>query len=455
MIRLLLHLGLASAALLGGLPGTPPVAQDEDPDEAATTESEGAETGTEAPPAEPSPPGAPSLDHRLAVEEIEASLAALVEAHPGLARAETVGVSRGGHSLGALVLTDPAIAAAGAKPALLVTDHLDPSRSRGTEIALALAWDLAERFEQDPEVARLLRDVAIYVVPCLDPDRRAPVGEDEPPPPDRGVHFDCNFPAGWQPEVVAPGSGPYPLSEPETLATARFLVSHPDVVAIVAPQDEGCFPESSDSPLWSAAWTIAPEDIAFLLEDTSSAYPLYVPFPAGYMVRGSLLAHAYEICGIHPFILRQPSPDAPWESLREPVRGIEDLARRLSRVTLGERSLERLGAGLWQLDVLLRNEGELPTRSHLARLRLPGPEIRITVGGAKLVALAGRTNEEEPYRVLVASVPEGQDTIAAGNLDAGEGRWLRLILQAEAGATVTLAGSSACAGTARLERVLP
>ena len=173
-----------------------------DPPPAETQEEAAAAAEEATPPAERA--GLPPFDHALTSEEIDASLARLVETHPSLARTEPVGVSRGGRSIAALVLTDATRAPAGRKPALLVADHLDPAQGAGTETALSLAWSLASRFASDPEVARLLENVTIYVLPTLVPDRRAEDAAAEAAPPP--VEFDRNFPARWRPEVLAPGA---------------------------------------------------------------------------------------------------------------------------------------------------------------------------------------------------------------------------------------------------------
>ena len=43
------------------------------------------------------------------------------------------------------------------------------------------------------------------------------------------LDFNRNFPADWKPEWVQTGSGPYPLSEPETRAVAAFLRARPNI----------------------------------------------------------------------------------------------------------------------------------------------------------------------------------------------------------------------------------
>ncbi len=43
------------------------------------------------------------------------------------------------------------------------------------------------------------------------------------------LDFNRNFPADWKPEWAQTGSGPHPLSEPETRAVAAFLRAHPNI----------------------------------------------------------------------------------------------------------------------------------------------------------------------------------------------------------------------------------
>ena len=46
-------------------------------------------------------------------------------------------------------------------------------------------------------------------------------------PAQRGLDFNRNFGANWQPESVQAGAGEYPTPEPETRALAAFLAQHP------------------------------------------------------------------------------------------------------------------------------------------------------------------------------------------------------------------------------------
>ncbi len=50
-----------------------------------------------------------------------------------------------------------------------------------------------------------------------------------PAPSPFALDFNRNFPADWKPDWVQTGSGPYPLSEPETRAVANFLMTHRNI----------------------------------------------------------------------------------------------------------------------------------------------------------------------------------------------------------------------------------
>lgn len=54
-------------------------------------------------------------------------------------------------------------------------------------------------------------------------------GEIKIAPPKWGLDLNRNYPANWEPEAGQRGSGPYPLSEPETRNVADFIISHPNI----------------------------------------------------------------------------------------------------------------------------------------------------------------------------------------------------------------------------------
>jgi hypothetical protein len=54
-----------------------------------------------------------------------------------------------------------------------------------------------------------------------------------------GVDLNRNFPSDWLPEHRQSGAGDYPLSEPETRATADFVLAHPNIAAIQSFHNAG------------------------------------------------------------------------------------------------------------------------------------------------------------------------------------------------------------------------
>jgi len=65
-----------------------------------------------------------------------------------------------------------------------------------------------------------------------------------------GIDMNRNFPRNWESEYLQPGAGPFPLSEPETYATIKFIDAHPNIAGIVHGHTSGGFvyrlPSSSD-----------------------------------------------------------------------------------------------------------------------------------------------------------------------------------------------------------------
>ena len=52
-------------------------------------------------------------------------------------------------------------------------------------------------------------------------------------PPREGLDINRNYPHEWAPDVIQPGAGPYPFSEPETRAEAEFWRTHPNINGIL------------------------------------------------------------------------------------------------------------------------------------------------------------------------------------------------------------------------------
>jgi murein tripeptide amidase MpaA len=65
-----------------------------------------------------------------------------------------------------------------------------------------------------------------------------------------GLDMNRNFPRNWEPQYMQSGAGPFPLSEPETYATVKFIDAHPNIMGIVHNHTSGGFvyrlPSASD-----------------------------------------------------------------------------------------------------------------------------------------------------------------------------------------------------------------
>jgi hypothetical protein len=56
-----------------------------------------------------------------------------------------------------------------------------------------------------------------------------------------GLDMNRNYPRNWEREHIQPGAGDFPLSEPETFATVRFINDHPNIGSIVHGHTSGGF----------------------------------------------------------------------------------------------------------------------------------------------------------------------------------------------------------------------
>ena len=81
--------------------------------------------------------------------------------------------------------------------------------------------------------------------------------------------------------------------------------------------------------------------------------------------------------------------------------------------------------------------------------------MRFVVEGASLVATATREAEDQPYRVLAPQPATPAGMVDVGDLAGKRSRFLRFVVQGEAGAQVTIRGASSTAGAASQDLVLP
>jgi hypothetical protein len=417
-----------------------------------------AESGAEStPPAEPArppeplAPGHPAVVWPLDAAAIASHMRGIAEAHPTVAALEVLDHSRGGLEILALRLGlregPPS-----ERPVLLLADA-QGTISAGPEAMLELAWELAGKFDSDERVRGLLTRTTLVIAPALDPDARAaaPVASDAGIP---APCFERNFPSGWQPEAVRPGSGRVPLSEPETLAAARFLANLDGCAVLLgfttaAPRGE---------PYPGAELPVADREVfaklgaALELEGASPLVPWFELGSPG----GSLYDFAYQARGIYPLFFVLPAEDelaAGDAGFRAQVATrVARCLTLLPRVELAQEGLERLASDTWQLDVRIQNVGIVPTSSALARHREPQADVALRLEGAKLVATAKKPDSSAPYTDASFQV---RAPLSGGSLAGGEGRWLRLFLEASSGAEVRVKVSSLWAGSSTVAVTLP
>jgi hypothetical protein len=413
----------------------------------------GAGSAAPAEPAVPTPPrlGHPAVNWPLDAAAIGQHMHGIADSFETVAALEILGHSQGGLEILALRL-GLREEQASERPALLLVDAQGTS-SAGPEAMLELAWNLAGRFESDERVRALLTRTSLVIVPALDPDARsgAATGASTTGPT---PGFDRNFPSGWQPEAVRPGSGRIPLARPETLTAARFLANLRGCAVMLgftsaAPRRE---------PYPGAELPAADREVFAKLGaalDLDGASPLVPWFELG-SPGGSLFDFAYQARGIYPLFFVLPPEDelaAGDAAFRAQVAArVERCLTLLPRVELAQEGLERVASDTWQLDVRIQNVGIVPTSSALARHREPQADVALRLQGAKLVATAKKPDSSAPYTEASFQV---RAPLSGGTLAGGEGRWLRLFLEAAPGAEVRVMASSPWAGGSTVVVALP
>jgi len=129
-----------------------------------------------------------------------------------------------------------------------------------------------------------------------------------------GIDMNRNFPRNWEPEHLQSGAGPFPLSEPETYATVRFIDEHPNIASIVHGHTSGGFvyrlPSASDPSKFDRTDLAVIEELGGVYTATtgrpvrpSSTHPTEHRY-------GTLLEWGYQDHGIIGWVPEYSPPDA-------------------------------------------------------------------------------------------------------------------------------------------------
>ncbi len=400
-------------------------------------------------------PAHPAVVWPLTSAGIALHLRGIAEAHPNVAALEVLGRSVNGLELLALRLGLRTEAPSTERPVLFLVDF-QGADSAGPEAMLELAWQLASEFEYDERVQALLARTTLVLAPALDPDARASVTTAGVS--DAGhaaLRFERNFPSGWQPDSVRPGSGRVPLSQPETLAAARYLANLKGCAVLLgftAPAPRGEPYSGAELPAADRE-VFAKLGAALDLEGASALVPWFELGSSG----GSLFDFAYQARGIYPLCFLLPAEEELVAGKlsafsAQVVTRVKRCLTLLPRVEIAQEGLERLGGDNWQLDVRIQNVGVVPTSSALARHNASLSDVSLQLSGAKLMATAKKPNASAPFTDASFQV---RTPLAGGTLAGGEGRWLRLFLEAASGAEVRLTSTSAWAGSSAVQLLLP
>ena len=110
-------------------------------------------------------------------DEMTEALRALADAHPTLARLESLGTTYEGRDIPLLVLTDESTGPDTEKPAFWLSGNIHAIEVASSMACLHAAWTLLDGAASDERLANLLQRGAFYVVPRISPDGAARVFE--------------------------------------------------------------------------------------------------------------------------------------------------------------------------------------------------------------------------------------------------------------------------------------
>lgn len=96
----------------------------------------------------------------------------IAQAHPNLAKIESIGKSVEGRDILTLTITDFSTGKDTDKPAMWIDGNIHSNEIQGGEFSLYAAWYLTEMHADNDFVKQLLKDKTFYITPTINPDAR-------------------------------------------------------------------------------------------------------------------------------------------------------------------------------------------------------------------------------------------------------------------------------------------
>ena len=293
----------------------------------------------------------------------------------------------------------------------------------------------------------------------IDNDGDGDINEDGPFTDD----MNRNWPSDWQPQHIQYGAGEFPLSSPETLAIADFMLTKPNLMTGQSYHNTGGMilrgpGQSSRADFYPAGDRRVYDELGRIGEEMLPFYEYMVLFSDLYPVHGGFVNWMGEGLGMYAFTNElwssdkyfQRESDEPmnermwtfrdhvafgemftdytehehpqygtvlvggpnkWSSRNTPTFMLEEECHRnfaftmlhadaMAEIGFGRVEVERLGGGLWSVTAEVRNERLMPTRSALQADKRIGLDD-----------------------TLVCEVDGGR-VVAAGELDSWDDRWM-------------------------------
>jgi hypothetical protein len=388
------------------------------------------------------------------------------------------------------------------RPALFLVADLDSPGAMGPAPASAGLFVVAEilaRAKGEERVRSLLRKAVVHVVLTPDPDALVSSGVAEPagngaspvntdangaPLPssaptgdvvlalDRTGRADLNknFPVAWTPYVTNGSDalpGPYPLCEPESLALARYLLERTALRGTVLwTRREGLRMDGAtqdDLPTLGMA------------DETLQRLGLGQAEADRYRARSILVDEAGSLARFCHASLEGPVLFAPaWEGPElQTVLGpapagfvrlvdlVVAMLGELPRIELGEPTVERLRANMWQVEVSLWRGGALAEAGSAEQRGSSPTGVRLTSTGAGVQMVAVRRGTQGPFMSLplVARAEEAEEStdepslgpMVLGAVTVGGTLELRLVVTGDEGSELELVLDSPATGPAMLK----